>query len=309
MRILVTGGAGYIGSVFIRILVSGGHAVRCLDQQATDLSALLRLTEEERSRCDFLIGDIRDPNALKAAVDNMDAVIHLAAIVGSPACDANPQAARSINVDGTRAVAETTPRNLPLIYLSTCSVYGRVSNGVCCETDSVCPLTLYGETKRLSEKIVIDREGVALRATTAYGGSPRFRWDLIIHTFIRRALTTGRLRLFEPHAIRPFIHIEDIASALVFTIEHFGVMAGKIYNIGSDDGTLTKLDLAQRIGALTGLEIEIDEVGRDPDGRHYRVAFNQIQQVGYRTSRPFDAGLKETVDWIRALIWQQEHAL
>jgi nucleoside-diphosphate-sugar epimerase len=305
MRILVTGGAGYIGSVLVRALVLGGHQVRCLDQLAPDLSSLLNLTEDERTRCDVWVGDIRDPYDFKIAVEGMDAVIHLAALVGSPACDANPSAARSVNVEGTRVIAQVTPRNLPMVFLSTCSVYGRVLNGFCRETDVVYPPTLYGQTKWMSERIVTDRGGVALRATTAYGGSPSFRWDLIIHTFIRLALTTGRLKLFEPNAIRPFIHIADIVKALVFTIQNFDAMAGKIYNIGSDDGTLTKLDLAQRIATLTGVAIEIDELGRDPDGRQYRVAFDQIEGLGYHTSQPFDAGLKETVEWMRGLILEE----
>src|SRR5690348_10095769 len=136
MRILVTGGAGYIGSVLVKNLVMEGHEVRCLDLCASDLSALLKLTGEQRSRCELMVGDIRNPQDLKIAVDNIDAVIHLAAVVGSPACDVNPQDAMTINVDGTRVVAQTAPKNLPLICLSTCSVYGRVFDGMCRETDA-----------------------------------------------------------------------------------------------------------------------------------------------------------------------------
>jgi nucleoside-diphosphate-sugar epimerase len=186
-------------------------------------------------------------------------------------------------------------------------VYGKALNGICRETDPVFPLTLYGETKWKSERIIIAREGVVLRATTAYGASPRFRWDLIIHTFARLGLAARRLKLFEPYAIRPFIHVDDIVTALDFSIQHFRGMAGRIYNIGSGESTLTKIDLAQRISALTGLEIEIDDTGRDPDGRHYRVAFDEIERLGYRTRQSLDAGLKETVEWIRS-ITPQEHA-
>lgn len=299
MRILITGGAGYVGTVFVKTLLSSGHEIRCLDHRRIDLPALLNLNEAERNRHELRVGDICNPHDLASAMDKMDAVVHLAAVVGSPACDANPQAAKLINVDGTRAVALATPRNLPLICMSTCSVYGG-GNILCRETDPIHPLTLYGETKAISERIIIDRGGVVLRATTAYGPSPYFRWDLIIHTFVRLGLTGGRLKLFEPRAIRPFIHVEDMAKALVFGIQHFASMRGEIYNVGSDDSTLTKLDLAQRIGALTGLAIEINEMGRDPDGRNYRVDFNRIEQLGYRTSHSLDTGLKETVEWIRA---------
>lgn len=302
MKILVTGGAGYIGTVLIRTLLAEGHEVVCLDPNAADISALLNLNEAERERCSLLTGDIRNTHDVDLAVSGIDSAVHLAAIVGSPACDANQEAAISTNVQGTRILARSLPKDSPFVALSTCSVYGRALNGVCRETDPVYPLTLYGETKWTAERIVTDHGGAVLRATTAYGVSPRFRWDLLIHTFVRVALTSGRLKLFEPDAIRPFIHIEDAVGALLFAIGRFGDMAGKTYNIGSVDATLSKLELARQIATLTKLEIEIDETGRDPDGRHYRVSFDQINRLGYRVARTFDSGLKDTVDWMRHLL-------
>ena len=300
VRILITGGAGYIGTVLIRRLVESGHQVRCLDPRASDLTALLPQIWDRRPMCDLRVADIRDRRSLAIALDKIDAVIHLAAVVGYPACDADPQGARSINVAGTRALAQTLSGGVPVLYLSTCSVYGKSANGICRESDPVRPLTLYGRTKLSGERIVLQHGAVVLRAPTAYGISPRFRRDLIIHDFIHRGLTGQRLRLFQPHAIRPFIHVEDIARAIQCSLDLFPAMAGNIYNIGSDDGTVTKLELAQRIAAVTGLVIEVDESREDPDGRDYRIDYANVHALGFRTARCFDTGLRETVDWIRS---------
>ena len=302
MKILVTGGAGYIGSVLVTSLVAEGHEVRCLDLRADDMPTMLDLSGDGWNRCELLAGDVRLPRDVVAAVHNVDLVVHLAAVVGSPACDADPTAARSTNIDGTRTLIRSMPTGLPLICLSTCSVYGRALKAICRETDTVHPLTLYGESKWTSEQIVTEHGGVVLRATTVYGPSPRFRWDLLIHTFVRLALTTGRLKLFEPHAIRPFIHVDDVARAVMFAIRHVDAMAGGTYNIGSTDSTLSKLELASRIGRLTNLQVEIDHSGRDPDGRHYKVAFDEIQRLGYSVHLTLDQGLQHTLKSIRALM-------
>ncbi len=305
MRILITGGAGYIGTVLIPRLVESGHQVHCLDPRAFDLMALLPQFSDLQPVCRLSVADIRDRRSLAIALDKIDAVLHLAAVVGYPACDADPQGALSINAAGTRALAQMLSDGVPLVYLSTCSVYGKVANGICRESDPVRPLTLYGRTKLSGERIVLRHGGVVLRAATAYGVSPRFRRDLIIHDFIQRGLTGQRLTLFQPDAVRPFIHVEDMARALQFTLDHFPAMAGNIYNIASDDGTVTKLELAQRIAAETGLAFEIDESREDPDGRDYRIDYTNVHVLGFRTVRCFDTGLRETVDWIRTRSLQE----
>jgi nucleoside-diphosphate-sugar epimerase len=302
VKILVTGGAGYVGTTLLRRLLAEGHSVRCLDPKAADVPRLLALTRDRRLRCDLVVGDIRDPRVVRDAMAGVDAVVHLAALVGYPACDADPEGARSSNVEGTRNVVCSIPLGLPLIFLSTCSVYGRrAANERCSETDPARPLTLYGETKLIAERIVLDHGGIALRASTAYGLSPQFRWDLIIHRFLQIGLSNGRLRLFEPGALRTFIHVDDIVEAVCFALGHSAAMSGNAYNTGSQDGTLTKLDLAERIAALTGLVIEIDHENSDPEGRWYGVSFDRIEALGFRTCITFDEGLQMTAAGVRLL--------
>jgi nucleoside-diphosphate-sugar epimerase len=300
VNVLVTGGAGYVGTVLVQSLLSSGHAVRCLDPRAGELHVLLGFPKLMPVRCEGLVGDLRNETDLEDALSKADAVVHLAAIVGSPACEADPERAWSVNVEGTHTLLRAVPKEMPLIFLSTCSVYGQVSRDVCREGDSVQPMTVYGKTKLCCERMVLERGGVALRSTTAFGASPRFRDDLLVHTFARLGLSGQRLDLFEPNAVRSFVHVADIARAIVFALDHSRAMSGQIYNIGADNATLTKIDLARRISKLTGLEIALDEDGFDPDGRDYQLSFERIESIGFRTAFSFDDALRHTVDWMRA---------
>jgi nucleoside-diphosphate-sugar epimerase len=302
MRILVTGGCGYIGAVLLKTMIAAGHTVRCLDRHKLAFENSLDFHGDQHARCEILVGDIRERGDLQVALEGADAVVNLAAIVGSPACAAWPEDARSINVEGARLLARVAPPHVPMIHMSTCSVYGRTKERICREDVQPHPITLYGETKLQSEEAVLARGGVVLRAVTAYGPSPNPRFDLLLHTLIRFGLTKRRLRLFEPFAVRPMIHIEDIARGLLFSLERFEAMSGKIYNLASDDGALTKMDLVTRVSELTGLQVEIDEERTDPDGRDYSIACCQIKKLGFKTNKPLDVGLRETTEWLNQII-------
>lgn len=305
MIVLVTGGAGYLGVMLVRRLLEGGHKVRCLDLMADDVPGFFSLTGLLNERYEAIVGDVRDSSLLGRAMEGVDAVVHLAAVVGYPACDADAHSAHSINVDGTKAVAGATPPGVPFVLASTCSVYGRATGRVCRESDPINPLTHYGRTKALSEEIVLDRSGVVLRPVTAYGFSPRFRWDLLVHTMLHESFEKRHVKLFDPDAVRPFVYVEDLARALWFAVDNYSAMSGKIFNVGSDESTLTKLELTQRIAGLTALNVELDASGSDPDGRNYRISFQRIEALGFRTNWRLSDGLVATLTKARSL-WSAE---
>ena len=302
--VLVTGGAGYIGVMLMRRLLEDGHMVRCVDLNADALPSSFSLIGLP-NRYETFVGDVRDSSLLGRAMEGVDAVVHLAAVVGYPACDADPDRARSINMGGTKAVVDAAPPGIPFVLASTCSVYGRSLREVSRETDPISPLTCYGWTKAQSEEMVLKRRGVVLRAVTAYGFSPRFRWDLLVHTLLRESFEKRHVKLFDAHAVRPFVYVEDFVRALSFAVDNYSKMSGKIFNVGSDESTLTKLELAQRIAGLTALTIELDAIGSDPDGRNYRVSFERIAAHGFRTSWLFNDGLRATYFKARSL-WSAE---
>jgi len=305
LNILITGGAGYIGTVLITKLIGEGHNIKCLDRRANEVPALLNLTQDQLDQFTPVPDDVRDATCVKAALKSIDCVVHLASVVGYPACDADPDEAHSTNIDGTRRLVELIPTGLPLVFLSTCSIYGRILDTVCRETSVVRPLTIYGKTKAIAETIVRDAGGVALRPVTAFGRSSRVRPDLLAHTLARAGLAKTRLKIFEPDAIRPFIHVTDLAEAIRFALQHAIVMQGNAYNVGSDEGTLTKLQLVQRIAALTDLTFEIDDTTADPDNRSYYVSFERIEKLGFKTRLPFQHALEDTVNWLRSVAAEQ----
>jgi nucleoside-diphosphate-sugar epimerase len=294
MRVLLTGGAGYLGSTLARRLLQSGASVRCLDLRADEMPGLV-------GGCEAVVGDVREEGVVRAALDGVDAVVHLAAVVGYPACDANPEAATSTNVDGATIVAGAAAAGLPLVLASTCSVYGRSDQGVCRESDAIHPLTLYGRTKARAEEIALDRGAVVFRFATIYGISPRFRWDLLVHTFCQEALAKGKLKLFEPDAWRPLLHVQDAAASIAFALRNFRRMAGRVFNVGSDDATVTKLDLARQLARFTDLEVEADRDRSDPDGRNYRVCFDRLSSFGFRPATPFSRGIRATFEAVRLL--------
>jgi nucleoside-diphosphate-sugar epimerase len=306
MRVLVTGGAGYLGTTLIRRLLRRGHSVCCLDPRAGDIKSLLDdVGELGTPRYLGVPGDVRDRAALDATLKYIDGVVHLAAVVGYPMCDKDPDAASSINVGGTECLVAAVPKGIPLVLSSTCSVYGRVDTMLCCEAGPVNPLTHYGRTKADSENIVLSAAGTVLRFATIYGLSPRFRWDLLMHSLFRAALNKERLLLYEPDAWRPLIHVEDAAEAICFALENFAAMSGGVFNAGSSASTLTKLELARRIAGLVEFHVEVDEGRSDPDQRNYRVSFERLEALGYAVKYGIDEGMAETFNGARRLFDQE----
>lgn len=298
MRVLITGGAGYIGTSLIPMLIAQGHGVICLDPRAHELPALL--PGLDRGDLEIVAGSVLDGDLVAALAGRCDGVIHLAALVGAPACDAEPERAHRLNVEGTRALLSAVPRDLPLVLASTCSVYGRVRAAICTEEEPAAPLSLYAATKAVAEQAVTARGGVALRFVTLYGASPRFRWDLLVHTFLRLAARGERLDLFDPDAYRPLLHVQDASRALIFGLEHVSQLRGARFNVSAGSQALTKREIAACIGRLVPFAVNIDRRNADPDERDYRVSSARIEALGYRATIDFRQALPALLESVRS---------
>ena len=293
MKVLVTGGAGFVGATLVPLLLARGHAVTVLDtleHGGGPLAPLLALPGFT-----LLRGSILDPQLLERAVDGCDAVVHLAALVGAPACAREPQRARELNVAGTRLVAAAAGPDRPLVLASTGSCYGAVRGGVCREDTPLNPVSEYGRTKAAGEAIVRERcrRAVILRFATGYGLSPRVRLDLLVNDFVHRALREP-VRVYEPDARRSFLHVRDMARAIGFALERAEVMAGLVYNVGDEAQNLTKRQVCSLIGErVPGARFEFHAEGRDPDRRDYEVSYGRLQALGFRARIGLADGIDE----------------
>lgn len=213
MKILVTGGAGYIGATLAPMLLQSGHAVTVVDSLRFGIEPILPLFRHPRFS--FARLDIRDRGALADLAQSADAFVHLAAIVGYPACAHTPNEARSVNVEGSRNVASVAGRGRPLVFTSTSSCYGAVSDAICTENTPLRPLSLYATSKAEAEAVLLDRcDATVYRVATAFGLSPRLRLDLLVNDFVYRALHEHRLTVYESHFRRSFLHVHDVARAI-----------------------------------------------------------------------------------------------
>jgi len=293
MNVFVTGGAGYLGTTLIPALLDCGHEVVAFDSLKSGIGPILPFFR--RPGFSFVRGDIRDQKTLDDAAQTADALVHLAAIVGYPACSCTPDEARSVNVDGTRNVATAAGRDRPVVFASTSSVYGAVQESLCTEDTPLRPLSLYGETKVQGEEIVQAQcRSVVYRIATAYGLSPRLRLDLLINDFVHRALHDRHLRVYEGQYRRSFIHVDDIARSIVLALESAHGMDGKVFNVGDEGQNFTKLDVCQIIARLVpDIRIETCTEGRDADQRDYAVSYARIRDEGFQTEIPLEDGIRE----------------
>jgi nucleoside-diphosphate-sugar epimerase len=300
MKVLVTGGAGYVGCVLVQALLMAGHAVRVFDNLRKGGDGLLLLLADPH--LELVRGDVRDAAALRAAGKGTDAIIHLAAVVGYPACDRDPWHAREVNVEGTRNVIAARSNSEPIIFPSSLSNYGAVADGVCTEEMEPQPITLYGTTKLEAERRLLDAGNVVvLRPATAFGLSPQMRLDLLFNDFVYRALKEGQLVIYQPHFMRAFIHVRDFARALVFALENAHRMLDQIYNLGDESLNVTKGGLGQHIADRLGCHIQFSETAEDPDKRNYRVDFSKLHALGFRCQLGIDDGIEELLRGLQAI--------
>ena len=279
--ILITGGAGYVGSVLVRKLVSLGYDVKVIDSLVFGNDGISSLINEKK--IEFFNLDIRETEKISSIIQNIDCVIHLAAIVGEPLCKKIPDAAKQINEFATKNLVNICKdkKVKRFIFASTCSNYGSSQN-VVNESSPVMPLSLYSECKVNSEKFILDQnndifETCVLRFATAHGLSPRMRFDLLVQEFIRDAIVDKKILIFGADFWRPLVHVEDMADACISAIDASSqVISGQIYNVGNDKENYTKIQLAKIIKEFI-IDVEIEIIKSKKDPRNYKVSFEKIK--------------------------------
>jgi nucleoside-diphosphate-sugar epimerase len=293
-KILLTGGAGYIGTVLAPMLLEQGHHVTIFDNFMYGAQPVLGFSMHPH--VELVKGDVRDADHLARVIKGRDWVMHLAAIVGYPACAADPFRASTTNVDGTQNVLAAMDKNQRLIFASTGSTYGKVI-GTATEDTPIAPLTLYGKSKRDCERLIRTSNipHTILRFATVFGSSPRLRLDLLINDFVHQALHSKQIVLFEGHFRRTFLHSTDAAAVYPFAMEHFEEMAGNVYNVGDESMNFTKKQVAHNIKKYVNYYLHEADVGSDPDQRDYEVDYSRLRQLGYRSQVTLEEGLTELV--------------
>ena len=290
MRILVTGGAGYIGSLLCPGLLDRGHEVILLDSLMFGVQPILHFITHPK--LEVVLGDVRDRRVVTPLAARVDAVLHLAAIVGYQACAADPTTAETTNVDGTRVVVDALSASQLLVYASTGSTYGHCET-VATEDTPINPLTLYGRSKRDAERLVVDKGGVGLRFATVFGLSPRLRLDVLVNDFCYQAYHHKQVIVFEGHHRRTFLHVRDAAAVHPFTLDHYAAMRGDVYNVGASDMNYTKIEVARAIRVLQPFYLHEAEVGEDLDKRNYEVSYAKINALGYHATITLEDGIRE----------------
>jgi nucleoside-diphosphate-sugar epimerase len=301
-RIVVTGGAGYLGSVLCEHLLDAGYHVTVLDNLMYQQNSLFPLCAERRF--DFCYGDARDEGVMRRLMAHADVLIPLAALVGAPACDRDPSFAQSINLGAVQLIKRLrSPRQL-VVYPTTNSGYGAKSGDVFCTEDTALePISLYGRTKTQAEQELLESENViTLRLATVFGMSPRMRLDLLVNHFVYAAATDGYIVIFEKDFKRNYIHIRDVADCFVHCIENSGRMAGRPYNAGLDAANLSKEELALKVKEyVPSFYIHFSEVGSDPDKRNYIVSNRRLREAGFEAKRSLEQGIQELLKGYRMM--------
>ncbi|MBI3939302.1 MAG: NAD(P)-dependent oxidoreductase [Acidobacteria bacterium] len=307
MKVLVTGGAGYVGSVLVPELLKGGYSVIVYDSLLH--GGLGMLSHFINPNFSFIKGDIRDESGVRDAVKSVDLIIHLAGIVGYPACNKDPRAAEEINLGGTRIVDKVRSKSQPVMFASTGSNYGAVVGEICTEKTPLRPLTVYGRTKTAAEEHLLEAGNVvAFRFATAFGLSPRLRLDLLINDFVYRSLQDHYLVIYERHFKRTFVHVRDIARAFIFAIEHYDRMVNEVFNVGSERMNLSKEDVANLIRKKIDYLIYWADQGEDQDKRNYEVSYEKIRNLGYDTTVSIECGLDELIKGLSTVSIQRPYA-
>jgi len=302
VHVLVTGGAGYIGSVLCEHLLNRQYRVTVVDNVMYGQQSLFHLFANPAF--DFIFGDARDEALIRRLVPAADVLIPLAAIVGAPACTRDPGLTRAVNLDAIRLLNRIrSPRQL-IVFPTTNSGYGTKSGETQCTEDTPLePITLYGETKVQAEAELLNSPNtITLRLATVFGLSPRMRLDLLVNYIVYAAFKDGYIVIFEKDFRRNYIHIRDVADCFVHCIVNADRMAGRPYNVGLDQANLSKEELALKVKEhVPNFYIHFSDVRSDPDKRNYIVSNQRLREMGFEARRSLDEGIEELLRGYRML--------
>ena len=301
-HVVVTGGAGYLGSVLCEQFLDSGYKVTVVDNLVYNQHSLFHLCANQNF--EFINGDVRDPGIMKPLVKSADVLVPLAALVGAPACERDPWLAEAVNFGAIESLNEMRDKSQLIVFPTTNSGYGTKSGETYCTEDvALEPISLYGRTKVRAEALLLDSPNtITLRLATVFGLSPRMRTDLMVNHFVLAAIKDGYLVIFEKDFKRNYIHIRDVADCIVHSIENAGNMVGRPYNAGLDDANLSKEELALKVKEyLPDFYIHFAPIGSDPDKRNYIVSNQRLREAGFEAKRSLGQGIQELIKGYRML--------
>jgi nucleoside-diphosphate-sugar epimerase len=297
MKVLITGGAGYLGSVITETLLDNGYHVTCLDKLIFNQVSLLPYTSNPNFK--FVYGDVRNEELLERLCNEADVIIPLAAIVGFPACDAEPQLANEVNFKQIFNIVKFTKgKNKKILYPNTNSGYGiGVGQTECTEESPLNPISIYGNTKCSAENFLrSNTNAIIFRLATVFGVSPRMRTDLLVNDFTYKAITDKYIVVFEKTFKRNFIHIKDVASAFLFMINNYDKYKYEVFNVGLSNANLSKQELLEKIQShVKDFAVSYNDYYEDPDKRDYIVSNAKIEATGWMPEWNLDRGIDELI--------------
>jgi len=301
MKILITGGAGYLGSVFTRNLLKN-HEVIVYDNLMYNQTSLVDLSNN--SNFTFHYGDVREWSKLKYLVEQVDIVIPLAALVGFPLCEKDKDLATSINTTHIQNIVDVLSDDQMILYPNTNSGYGTRGDGMVDETNELTPISHYGRTKCEAEDYIINESnGISFRLATVFGVSSRMRTDLLVNDFVYKLLTDRYITLFEHKFVRNFIHIQDVSRAFEYMIDNYYTFNNEIFNLGLSDENITKKQLVEKIQShIPNTSVNYSDYYVDPDKRDYIVSNEKIEEAGWKPIFTLDDGIKELIQSYKMIV-------